>query len=150
VLLLWRMKCESVDSGSETAAPVGCNAPACSVRRRNVQLLINMRGPRNFVDSKGISVPSKVWALTCRVGSGQVQSLRVICLHTLWRSMYVASQRKYENEVAPVLAIKAHNVGSRCRWVVSLTPRPLYPQRNRPGYPLNRGICGPQVRSGTF
>jgi hypothetical protein len=31
--------------------------------------------------------------------------------------------------------------------VVSFTPRPLYPQRNSPWYPLDRRLGGPQSRS---
>jgi hypothetical protein len=34
------------------------------------------------------------------------------------------------------------------RWVVSFTPRPLYPQVNSPWYPLDRKPGGPQSRSG--
>jgi hypothetical protein len=33
-------------------------------------------------------------------------------------------------------------------WVVSFTPRLLYPEGKRPWYPLNRRLCGPQSRSG--
>jgi hypothetical protein len=39
------------------------------------------------------------------------------------------------------------NLGTRWRWVVSFTPRPLYPQGKSPWYPLNR-LEGPQSRSG--
>jgi hypothetical protein len=35
------------------------------------------------------------------------------------------------------------DLGTRWRWVVSLTPRPLYPR-----YPLDRRLGGPQSRSG--
>jgi len=38
-------------------------------------------------------------------------------------------------------------VGTRLRWVVSFTPRPLYPWDNRPLYPLGRRLGGPQSRS---
>jgi len=30
------------------------------------------------------------------------------------------------------------DLGTRCRWVVSFTPRPLYPQGRNPLYPLDR------------
>jgi hypothetical protein len=40
------------------------------------------------------------------------------------------------------------DLGSRWRWVVSFTPRPLYPQRKSPWYPLVRRLGGPQSRSG--
>jgi hypothetical protein len=33
------------------------------------------------------------------------------------------------------------------RWVVSLTPRPLYPWEKSPRYPLDRMVGGPQSRS---
>jgi hypothetical protein len=36
------------------------------------------------------------------------------------------------------------DLGTRRRWVVSFTPRPLYSQRNSPWYPLNRRLGGPQ------
>jgi hypothetical protein len=40
-------------------------------------------------------------------------------------------------------------LGIRWRWVVSFTPRPLYPrERKRPSYPLDRRLVGPQSRSG--
>jgi hypothetical protein len=34
------------------------------------------------------------------------------------------------------------------RWVVSFTPRPLYPRGNSPRYPLDRRLGKPQSRSG--
>jgi hypothetical protein len=37
---------------------------------------------------------------------------------------------------------------TRKRWVVSFTPRPLYPQGKSPRYPLARRLGGPQSRSG--
>jgi hypothetical protein len=40
------------------------------------------------------------------------------------------------------------DLGTRWRWVVSFTPRPLYPQGKSPWYPLDRGLGGPQSRSG--
>jgi hypothetical protein len=59
-----------------------------------------------------------------------------------------------KNEVVPIRTMKAPrgsestapfilNPCTRCRWVVSLTPQPLYPR-----YPLNRWLGGPQSRSG--
>jgi hypothetical protein len=38
--------------------------------------------------------------------------------------------------------------GTRLRWAVSFTPRPLYSQGNSPWYPLDRRLGGPQSRSG--
>jgi hypothetical protein len=40
------------------------------------------------------------------------------------------------------------DLGTRWRWVVSFTPRPLYPQGKSPWYPLYRRLGGPQSRSG--
>jgi hypothetical protein len=36
------------------------------------------------------------------------------------------------------------DLGTRWRWVVSFTPRPLYPQRNSPWYPSINGWVGPK------
>jgi hypothetical protein len=38
--------------------------------------------------------------------------------------------------------------GTRWRWVVGFTPRPLYPHGKSPWYPLDRRLGGPQSRSG--
>jgi hypothetical protein len=46
--------------------------------------------------------------------------------------------------IAPLIL----DLGTRWRWVVSLTPRPLYPQRESPWYPLDRRLGGPQSLSG--
>jgi hypothetical protein len=40
------------------------------------------------------------------------------------------------------------DLGTSWRWVVSFTPRLLYPQWKSPQYPLHRRLCGPQSRSG--
>jgi hypothetical protein len=40
------------------------------------------------------------------------------------------------------------DLGTKWRSVVSFTPRPLYPQRKGPLYPLDRRLGGPQSRSG--
>jgi hypothetical protein len=37
---------------------------------------------------------------------------------------------------------------ARWRWVASFTPRPLYPREERPRYPLDRRLGGPQSQSG--
>jgi hypothetical protein len=46
--------------------------------------------------------------------------------------------------------ITAHilDLGTRWRWVVSFTPRTLYPQGKSSWYPLDRRLGGPQSRSG--
>jgi hypothetical protein len=40
------------------------------------------------------------------------------------------------------------DLGTRWRWVVSFTPRPLYPPGKNPGYPLDMRLGGTQSRSG--
>jgi hypothetical protein len=46
------------------------------------------------------------------------------------------------------IAPRIIDLGTRWRWVVSFTPRPLYPQGKNPWYPLNRRLGGPQSRFG--
>jgi hypothetical protein len=45
--------------------------------------------------------------------------------------------------IAPLIL----DLGDRLRWVVSFTPRPLYPQGKSPWYPLDRRLDGSQSRS---
>jgi hypothetical protein len=40
------------------------------------------------------------------------------------------------------------HLSTRWRWVVSFTPLQLYPRENNPWYALDRGLAGPQNRSG--
>jgi hypothetical protein len=40
------------------------------------------------------------------------------------------------------------DLGTRRKWVVSFTPRPLYPQGKSPWYPLDRELGGPQSQFG--
>jgi len=40
------------------------------------------------------------------------------------------------------------NLGTRCRWVVSFTPRPLCPLEKIFWYPFDRSVGAPQSRSG--
>ena len=42
------------------------------------------------------------------------------------------------------------NVGTRWRWMVNLTPRPLYPREENPGNHERGGLGGPQSRYGRF
>jgi hypothetical protein len=42
------------------------------------------------------------------------------------------------------------DLGGRWRWVVSCTPRSLYARGKSPRYPLDRGLGGPQNRSGRW
>jgi hypothetical protein len=46
------------------------------------------------------------------------------------------------------IAPRILDLSTRWRGVVSLTPRPLYPQGKSPWYPLDRRLGGPQSRSG--
>jgi len=46
------------------------------------------------------------------------------------------------------IAPRVLDLGTRWRWVVSFTPRPLYPQEKSPWYPLYRRLVWPQGRSG--
>jgi hypothetical protein len=45
-------------------------------------------------------------------------------------------------------ALSILDLGTRWRWVVSFTTRPLYPQRKSLWYPLDRRLGGPQSRPG--
>jgi hypothetical protein len=47
-----------------------------------------------------------------------------------------------------VIAQRILDLGTRWRWVVSFTPRPLYLQRKSPWYPLDRRLSGPQSQCG--
>jgi hypothetical protein len=46
------------------------------------------------------------------------------------------------------IAPRILDLGTRWRWVVSFTPRPLCPQKKSPSYPLE-WVGGPQSRSGS-
>jgi hypothetical protein len=46
------------------------------------------------------------------------------------------------------IAPRILNLGTRWRWVVSSTPRHLYPKGKSPWDPLDRRLGGPQSRSG--
>jgi hypothetical protein len=46
------------------------------------------------------------------------------------------------------IAPRILDLSTRWRWVVSFTPRPLYPQGKSPWYPLDRRLGGLQSRSG--
>jgi hypothetical protein len=46
------------------------------------------------------------------------------------------------------IAPRILDLGTRWRWVASLTSRPLYPQGKSPWYPLDKRLGGPQSRSG--
>jgi len=46
------------------------------------------------------------------------------------------------------IAPRILHLGTRWRWVVSFTPRPLYPHGKRSWYTLDRRLGGPESRSG--
>jgi hypothetical protein len=46
------------------------------------------------------------------------------------------------------IASRNLDVGTRLRWVVSFTPRPLYPQGKSPLYLVDMRLGGPHSRSG--
>jgi hypothetical protein len=54
-----------------------------------------------------------------------------------WRHM---GERRYSSIIL--------DLGTRCRWVVSFTNRPIHPRGNSPQYPLDRGLGGPHSQSG--
>jgi hypothetical protein len=80
---------------------------------------------------------------------------RLSCLH------YSFHITVCKSKVVPVLltehhAIKAQwdsggiapcilDVGTRCRWMVSFTPRSLYPHGKSPWYPLDMRLVGPRA-----
>jgi len=46
------------------------------------------------------------------------------------------------------IASRILNIGCTRNWVVSFTPRPLYPSWKRAGIRCNRSLCGSQNMSG--
>jgi hypothetical protein len=73
---------------------------------------------------------------------------REACLMCLKLSLCLTKYRAMKNCGSGGIARRILNFGTRWRWVVSFTPRPLYPQRKSPPYPLDRRLGGPQSRSG--
>jgi hypothetical protein len=67
-----------------------------------------------------------------------------LSLWFFWTEHHVMKEYWGSGGIAPRIL----DLGTRWRWVVRFTPRPLYPQRKRPGYPLDRRLGGPQSRSG--
>jgi hypothetical protein len=56
------------------------------------------------------------------------------------------ARKTYSGSVG--IAPRNLDFGTRWRWVVSFTLRPLYPQGKSPRYPLDKRLGGPQSRSG--
>jgi hypothetical protein len=77
------------------------------------------------------------WNFTCSIyartytGRGMTHHSTVLHHEDVWRSAGIAP--------------RILNLGTRWTWVVRSTPRPLYPQRKCPFYPLNRRLGGPQL-----
>jgi len=46
------------------------------------------------------------------------------------------------------IAPRIFDLGTRCRWMVSFTPRLLYLQGKTPWYPFDRRLGGPKSRPG--
>jgi hypothetical protein len=72
-----------------------------------------------------------------------------VCVKVKVKSLYLTKHHAMKTYwgcrgIAP----RIPDLGIRWRWVVSFTPRPLYPQRKSPWYPLDRRLGGPQSRSG--
>jgi hypothetical protein len=56
---------------------------------------------------------------------------------------------RHESVLGEWRHISTHcDLDTRWMWVVSFTPRPLYPLGKSPWYPLDRRLGGPQSRSG--
>jgi hypothetical protein len=64
------------------------------------------------------------------MGVHSVNAKLCLCLCTYWGS----------GDTAP----RIPNLDTRWRWIVSFTPRPLYPRGKRPSYPLDRRLSGTQ------
>jgi hypothetical protein len=67
---------------------------------------------------------------------------------TRTRAAAVGNQRLTAWATARPLDPRFLHLGAGWRWVVNLTPRPLYPQGRNPRYPLERRLGSPQNWSG--
>jgi hypothetical protein len=93
-----------------------------------------------------------------------LQTCSRFCISHWPRYPFIAYKNPVQGKAIPVLSTEHHSMkvcwgsghtapwildlGTRWRWVVSFTPRPLYPYGKSPWYPLIRGLGGPQSRSG--
>jgi hypothetical protein len=65
-----------------------------------------------------------------------------------WEFLNKMSDYKLPNDLVPAW-YDVLDLGTRWRWAVSFTPRPLYLQGKSPQYPLHRRLGGVQSRSGS-
>jgi hypothetical protein len=68
---------------------------------------------------------------------GNIKKLKLYLWSVSWRYM---EEWEYSSTIL--------ELDARWSWVVSFTPRPLYPRERRPRYPLDRTLNGLQSRSG--
>jgi hypothetical protein len=79
---------------------------------------------------------------------------RVLCMYVcmyVWKVKSLCSTKHHAMKTywgSGGIALRLLDLGTRWRWVVRFTPRPLYPQGKSPWYPLDRGLGGPQSRFG--
>jgi hypothetical protein len=67
----------------------------------------------------------------------------------VWLSLFFNWAPCHDSVLGSVgIAPRILYLGTRCRWVVRSTSRPLYPQGKSPWYPLDTRLGGPQSRSG--
>jgi hypothetical protein len=132
--------------------------------------LITLPLPTNVCDAHSLTLPLrklsilyKVWEIWGFHG-GEDSSLYLCCGRSVlspssgwtWMKMKVKVKLSMCHNWAPRhvdvfgsagVAPRILDLGTRWRWVVSFTPRPLYPQGKCPFYPLDRRLGGPQSRS---
>jgi hypothetical protein len=100
----------------------------------------------NAVKISGFQMPSISGTVNCRFFSKSPAS----CSQVVWKikvklSLCLTNWALRHEDLRGTGCIDPRflDVGTSCRWVVSLTPRTLYPR-----YPLERRLDGPQSRSG--
>jgi hypothetical protein len=89
--------------------------------------------------SSTLPAPSMSLSPRCTLGKGKGKVSPV-----LWTEHHAMKAYWGSGGIAP----RTFDFGTRWRWVVSFTPRPLYPQGKTFLYPLDRRLGGPQSRSG--
>jgi hypothetical protein len=77
--------------------------------------------------------------------SPHLRNLKVkVKLSLCWTKHHTMKAYWGSGDIAPRIL----DLAARSIWVVSFTPRPLYPQEKSPWNPLERRLDGPQSRSG--
>jgi hypothetical protein len=74
----------------------------------------------------------------CKIGSISISCPCALTEHHTMKAYWVSGG------IAP----RVLDLGTKCRWVASVTPRPRCPPGNSSWYPLDRKLDGPQSRSG--